>query len=105
MSWLMLLFAGVFEVAWAVGLKQLQSSNSLLIFFFTAVSFIASFILLSFALKSLPLGTAYAIWTGIGALGTFILGIVLFQESISPIRLACAGMLIIGLLGLKFFSS
>lgn len=102
MSWFVLVLAGVFEVAWAVGLKQLQTAINPLTVGFTVGSFIASFVLLSMALKTLPLGTAYAIWTGVGAFGTFILGVTLFQEALTPARICCAALLIAGIVGLKF---
>jgi quaternary ammonium compound-resistance protein SugE len=101
MSWLVLLLAGLFEVVWAVGLKYTNGFTRLWPSVGTVAAMIASFWLLAQALKALPLGTAYAVWTGIGAVGTVILGIALFGESASPLRLACIGLILAGIVGLK----
>jgi quaternary ammonium compound-resistance protein SugE len=104
MKWLALIIAGLFEVGWALGLKYSQGFTKLVPSIFTIAGMIASFYFLSLALKSLPLGTAYAIWTGIGTVGTVILGIALFKEPIDIIRLFCIGLIIIGIIGLKIVS-
>lgn len=105
MQWLFLIIAGVFEVAWAIGLKYSYGFTKLVPSVFTILGMIASFYFLSLAMKNIPLGTAYAIWTGIGTVGTGILGIILFNESINPIRLICIGFIVIGAIGLKLVSS
>lgn len=104
MKWLTLVIAGVFEVWWAVGLKYSEGFTKLFPSILTVIGMIASFYFLSLALKELPLGTAYAIWTGIGTIGTVILGIALFKEPIDPIRLVCIGFIVIGIIGLKLVS-
>ncbi|WML33659.1 quaternary ammonium compound efflux SMR transporter SugE [Clostridium sp. OS1-26] len=105
MQWLFLIIAGVFEVAWAIGLKYSYGFTKLVPSVLTILGMIASFYFLSLAMKNIPLGTAYAIWTGIGTVGTGILGIILFNESINPIRLICIGFILIGAIGLKLVSS
>ena len=104
MQWLFLVVAGLLEVWWALGLKYSQGFTKPIPSVFTILGMIASFYFLSLALKNLPLGTAYAIWTGIGTVGTVILGIILFKEPLDAIRLICIGFIIIGILGLKFVS-
>ena len=104
MAWIILGIAGLFEVGWAVGLKYTQGFTRLTPSVLTVISMAASLGLLGLALKTLPLGTAYAVWTGIGSIGTAILGIWLFGESASPVRLACIGLIVAGLIGLKFMS-
>lgn len=104
MKWLVLIVAGLLEMGWAVGLKYSQGFTKLIPSIFTVVGMVASFYFLSLALKSLPLGTAYAIWTGIGTVGTVILGILLFKEPIDIIRLICIGFIVIGIVGLKVVS-
>jgi quaternary ammonium compound-resistance protein SugE len=101
MQWLFLVIAGVLEVCWAIGLKYSNGFTKLGPSIFTILGMIASFYFLSLALKSLPLGTAYAIWTGIGTVGTVILGITLFNEPIDTIRLVCIGLIVTGIVGLK----
>jgi quaternary ammonium compound-resistance protein SugE len=105
MKWLILVIAGLFEVWWAIGLKFSQGFTKLIPSIFTVVGMIASFYFLSLALKNLPLGTAYAIWTGIGTIGTVILGIILFNEPIDIVRLICIGFILIGIVGLKLVST
>lgn len=105
MEWLILLIAGLFEVAWAIGLKFSHGFTQLLPSIFTVVCMIASFYFLALALKHLPLGTAYAVWTGIGTIGTVILGIILFKEPVSVIRILCIFLIISGITGLKLISS
>lgn len=101
MSWIVLFFAGLFEVAWAVGLKYTEGFTRLWPSLLTALAMAASVGLLGLAMKNLPLGTAYAIWTGIGAVGTVIAGILLFGESIAPLRLISIALILCGLVGLK----
>ena len=104
MKWFFLIVAGLFEVGWALGLKYSQGFTKLVPSIFTIVGMIASFYFLSLALKSLPLGTAYAIWTGIGTVGTVTLGIILFKEPIDITRLICIGFIVVGIVGLKLVS-
>jgi len=101
MAWIMLVVAGLLEVAWALGLKASEGFTRPLPTVFTLLSMAASFYLLAQAMKSLPVGTAYAIWVGIGALGTVLLGILLFSESAGLWRLLSLLLLVAGLLGLK----
>ena len=101
MSWFILFCAGLFEVAWAVGLKYTEGFTRLTPSLLTLAAIGASLGLLGYAVRDLPLGTAYAIWTGIGAIGTVIAGIVLFGESIAPMRLVSIGFILAGLIGLK----
>jgi quaternary ammonium compound-resistance protein SugE len=104
MAWLILLVAGLLEVTWAIGLKYTDGFTRLWPSVLTLASMTASVLLLGLALKSLPLGTAYAVWTGIGALGTAILGIVLFGEPATAARLASIGLIVAGIVGLKLVS-
>lgn len=104
MAWLILLVAGVFEVAWAIGLKYTEGFSRLWPSVLTVAAMVVSVGLLAIALKSIPVGTGYAVWTGIGAVGTAALGIVLFGESASAARLGCIGLIIAGIVGLKIFS-
>jgi quaternary ammonium compound-resistance protein SugE len=101
MAWLYLLIAGLFEVAWAIGLKYTDGFTRLLPTLWTAASMVVSLAFLGLALKTLPVGTAYAVWTGIGAVGVAILGIILFAEPASAIRLGCIGLIVAGIAGLK----
>jgi quaternary ammonium compound-resistance protein SugE len=101
MPWILLVLAGLFEIGWAVGLKYTEGFTRLWPSVGTLAAMVVSVVLLGVAVKSLPLGTAYAMWTGIGAVGTVLLGIVLFGESASLVRLACVGLILIGLIGLK----
>jgi quaternary ammonium compound-resistance protein SugE len=101
MAWLYLFVAGLMEVAWAVGLKYTEGFTRLWPSVWTGVALVLSMALLAAALRTLPLGTAYAVWTGIGAVGTAALGIALFGESASPARLACIALIVAGLVGLK----
>jgi quaternary ammonium compound-resistance protein SugE len=104
MAWIYLFFAGIFEIGWAVGLKYTHGFTRLTPSLLTAAAMAVSLFLLGLALRSLPLGTAYAIWTGIGTIGTAILGIVLFAEPAAALRLACIGMIAAGIIGLKLVS-
>lgn len=102
MAWLYLILAGLLEVGWALGLKYTDGFTKLVPSAFTVVMMIGSFVLLGQALRVLPIGTAYAIWTGIGAVGTAILGIVLFGEPRDFARIACIMLIVAGIVGLKF---
>ncbi|GGH13412.1 multidrug transporter [Alsobacter metallidurans] len=102
MSWLYLLLAGLFEIGWAIGLKYTQGFTRLWPSIATLASMGISLGLLGIALKELPIGTAYAVWTGIGAVGTAILGVVLFAEPATAARFVCIGLIVAGILGLKF---
>ena len=104
MAWLYLLVAGLMEVGWAVGLKYTEGFTRLWPSLWTGAALVLSMVLLAAALRTLPLGTAYAVWTGIGAVGTAALGVLLFGESASPARLACVGLIVAGLVGLKLTS-
>ena len=104
MAWVVLFVAGLCEIGWAVGLKYTDGFTRLWPTVFTGVALVASMALLGVAVKSLPLGTAYAVWTGIGAVGTVILGIVLFKEPATVARLVCVGLIVSGILGLKFLT-
>ena len=101
MSWLVLFIAGLLEVVWAVGLKYTQGFSRLIPSAITIVAMMVSMALLSWAMKTLPVGTAYAVWTGIGAVGAAIAGIVLLGESASPMRIASLACIVIGIIGLK----
>lgn len=101
MSWAYLVVAGVFEIAWAVGLKLSDGFTHLGWTAFTVVSLALSMGLLALALRGLPLGTAYAVWTGIGAVGTALLGVLLFGESREPLRILFLAMIVCGIVGLK----
>lgn len=101
MAWFLLFLAGLAEIGWAVGLKYTAGFTRLVPSALTIGAMIVSLALLGLALKSLPLGTAYAIWTGIGTVGTALLGIWLFGESADWLRLACIGLIVAGIIGLK----
>ncbi|MGF6153586.1 quaternary ammonium compound efflux SMR transporter SugE [Pseudomonas fluorescens] len=101
MPWIILFFAGLFEVGWAVGLKYTDGFSRPLPTVLTVGAMVISLGLLGLAMKDLPLGTAYAIWTGVGAVGTVIAGIILFGESMALFRLASVALIIVGLVGLK----
>lgn len=104
MAWIYLITAGLLEIAWAAGLKQSNGFSRLWPSVITVVLMIASFILLGRAVRSIPLGTAYAAWTGIGAVGTAIVGIIFFAESRELGRLLCILLIVSGVVGLKFLS-
>jgi quaternary ammonium compound-resistance protein SugE len=101
MAWSLLFIAGLLEIGWAVGLKYTDGFSRLVPSVLTLLSMAGSMILLGLSLKTLPVGTAYAVWTGIGTVGTAILGIVLFGEVASALRLACIAMIVAGIFGLK----
>ena len=102
MAWALLVLAGLFEVGWAIGLKYTHGFTRLLPSLWTVASMLISLGLLGFTLKTLPVGTAYAAWTGIGATGTALLGIWLFGEPATAARLGCIGLVVAGIVGLKF---
>jgi quaternary ammonium compound-resistance protein SugE len=104
MAWVILVLAGLFEVAWAVGLKYTEGFTRLWPTLWTVGAMVLSLTLLGLALRSLPLGTAYAVWTGVGTLGTALLGIWLFQEPTDAPRLLCIGLILLGIVGLKLVS-
>jgi quaternary ammonium compound-resistance protein SugE len=104
MHWLILFIAGLFEIAWAVGLKYSDGFSKLWPSVFTVACMVISMGLLAYAVKHLPVGTAYAIWTGIGAVGTAILGIILFDESKELVRVFFIFLIIVGIVGLKLFT-
>jgi quaternary ammonium compound-resistance protein SugE len=101
MAWIVLFVAGLFEVGWAVGLKYTEGFSRLWPSVGTVTSMIVSLGLLGLALRTLPLGAAYAIWTGVGTVGTALLGIMLFHEAADPVRLVCIGLILAGIVGLK----
>ncbi|HYD99682.1 MAG TPA: quaternary ammonium compound efflux SMR transporter SugE [Alphaproteobacteria bacterium] len=104
MAWIILFFAGLAEIGWAVGLKYTEGFTRLWPTVGTVLSMAVSLGLLGLALKTLPLGTAYAVWTGIGTVGTAVLGIWLFGESADALRLGCIALIVAGLVGLKLLS-
>ena len=104
MAWVYLFFAGIFEIAWAIGLKYTHGFTRLVPTALTIGAMIVSLGLLGLALKSLPVGTAYAIWTGIGSVGTALLGIWLLGEPATAARLACIALIVSGIVGLKLAS-
>ena len=105
MQWLILFIAGLFEIAWAIGLKYTEGFTRLWPSVGTVAAMVVSVALLGLAMRTLPVGTAYAVWTGIGAVGTVILGIVLFAEPATAARLFCLGLILAGILGLKLTST
>lgn len=104
MEWIILFIAGLFEISWAIGLKYSHGFTQIIPSILTVIGMIASFYFLALALKSLPLGTAYAVWTGIGTLGTVILGIILFKEPATAMRLFCIALIMSGITGLKLIT-
>jgi quaternary ammonium compound-resistance protein SugE len=104
MAWIYLFLAGLLEIGWAIGLKYTDGFTRPVPTVLTAASMIASVILLGLALKTLPVGTGYAVWTGIGTVGTAILGIYLLGEPATAMRLVCIGLIVAGILGLKLAS-
>ncbi len=101
MPWFILFIAGLFEIAWAVGIKYTEGWTRLLPSVLTVIAMVASFFFLSQALKQLPMGTAYAVWTGIGTIGTVVYGIVYFKEPTDIMRMLCIMLIIIGIVGLR----
>jgi quaternary ammonium compound-resistance protein SugE len=105
MAWIILFFAGLTEVGWAVGLKYTEGFTRLVPSILTLTCMVGSIGLLGLALKTLPIGTAYAVWTGIGTVGTAALGIYLFGESTAALRLVCIALIVAGIVGLKLVSA
>jgi quaternary ammonium compound-resistance protein SugE len=105
MAWVLLVIAGLLEVGWAIGLKYTEGFTRPLPSVLTAGAMILSIVLLGIAMKSLPVGTAYAVWVGVGAVGTAILGIVLFAEPATAGRLVSLGLIVAGIVGLKLASA
>lgn len=105
MQWFYLILAGFFEVGWAVGLKFSDGFTKIIPSVFTVVTMAASLYFLSLSLKTLPLSSSYAIWTGIGTIGTVILGIIIFKEPVSVVRIVCVLLIVAGIVGLKLVSS
>ena len=101
MAWTILFVAGLMEIGWAIGLKYTEGFSRLVPSVLTLGCMAGSIILLGLAVKTLPIGTAYAVWTGIGAVGTAILGIILFGDPATALRLACIGLIVSGIVGLK----
>lgn len=105
MAWIYLVVAGLLEVCWAIGLKYTEGWTRLYPSLLTAATMIASFYFLSLALKTLPIGTAYAVWTGIGTVGAAVLGILIFGESREAGKIVCVLLIVIGIAGLKLTST
>jgi quaternary ammonium compound-resistance protein SugE len=101
MTWFILVIAGLFEIAWAVGLKYTDGFTRLWPTVGTVAAMVVSLGMLGMAMRTIPVGTAYAVWTGIGSIGTVILGIVLFGEPATVLRLFCVGLILAGIIGLK----
>lgn len=104
MAWLSLFAAGFFEILWALGLKLSNGFTRPVPAAITVVSLVLSMVFMAFSLKSIPMGTAYAVWTGIGAVGTAVLGMALFGEPTAAIRILCIGLIVAGIAGLKLTS-
>ena len=102
MAWLSLFVAGLFEIGWAIGLKYTDGFTRLWPTVWTVAAMVVSLVFLEYSLRTLPVGTAYAVWVGIGAVGTAILGMVLLGESREPLRIACLLLIVAGVIGLKF---
>ena len=102
MAWVYLVIASLFEITWAIGLKYADGFTKLVPSVITVAGMIASVVLLGLALRELPVGTGYAVWTGIGTVGAAILGMILFQEPATAIRLGCVVLIVVGIIGLKF---
>lgn len=105
MAWVILFIAGLFEVGWAIGLKYTEGFTRPIPVVLTLISIVISMGLLGLAVRTLPLGAAYAVWTGIGTVGTVILGIILFNEPVTAIRLACIALILAGIVGLQVTSA
>lgn len=104
MAWVILVLAGLLEIGWAVGMKYTEGFTRLWPSVATVLAMILSMAMLGFAVRTLPLGTAYAVWTGIGTVGTVFVGIVLFGESASLVRMLCVALIVSGIVGLKLFA-
>lgn len=101
MSWLILFVAGLFEIVWAIGLKYTDGFTRLVPSVFTLVAAAISFALLGLAMKTMPVGTAYSVWVGIGAAGTVLMGVLLFNEPVNAMRIGSVALIVLGVLGLK----
>ena len=104
MAWTLLIIAGLFEIGWAIGLKFTEGFTRLWPSVWTAAAMVISVVLLGIALKTIPVGTGYAVWTGVGAVGTAILGIILLGDPATWSRLACIALIVSGIVGLKLVS-
>jgi quaternary ammonium compound-resistance protein SugE len=104
MAWALLTIAGILEIAFALGMKWSEGFTHLIPSLFTIATGLSSVFLLSFSLRSLPLGTAYAVWTGIGAAGTAVIGMAMFGDSVAPLRMLCIVLILAGVIGLKLVS-
>ncbi len=104
MAWTLLVIAGLFEVGWAIGLKYTNGFTQPWPTTLTVAAMVISMVLLGLAAKDLPIGTAYAVWTGIGAVGAFVLGILLFREPATAARIACVALIVTGIVGLKLLT-
>lgn len=102
MAWVYLLVAAVFEVGWAVGLKATHGFTRFWPSVFTAAAMVVSLVLLAFAVRSIPISTGYAVWTGLGAVGTALLGILVYSEPVTAWRIVCLLLIVAGVVGLKF---
>jgi len=105
MAWMSLLLAGLFEIVWALGLKFTDGFTRLWPTLGTLTAMVLSIVFLEYAVRTLPLGTAYAVWVGIGAAGTAVLGMILFGESREPLRILCLALIVAGVIGLKFVTN
>ena len=105
MSWVLLTIAGILEIAFALGMKSSEGFTRLVPALFTVVTGLSSVLLLSISLRTLPVGTAYAVWTGIGAAGTAILGMMMLGDSAAPLRLFCIVLILAGVIGLRLVST
>lgn len=105
MAWIILVFAGLFEIVWAYSMKLSEGFSKLTPSIFTIVFMVLSFVLLGYAMRTLPLGTAYTIWTGIGAVGSFLVGVIVLSEPVSAMRMLAAVLIISGLVLMKLSSS
>lgn len=103
MAWFILILAGLFETAWALGLKSIHTWTEWKTISWTLITMMLSVVLLGYAMKFIPIGTAYAVWTGIGTLGVVCCGIFFFGESLQPLRLISIGLIVLGIIGLKVF--
>lgn len=104
MSWLILVIAGLFEIGWAIGLKYTQGFSRLWPSVGTIAAMVVSIALLGWSMRTLPVGTAYAVWTGIGAVGTVVLGVIIFNDAVNPLRVISIALIVAGIVGLKVAS-
>lgn len=104
MHWVLLGVAGIFEIAWAIAMKYSEGFTHLVPSIVTVIGYIASLVFLSLAIKELPVGTGYAVWTGIGIVGTTLLGVLLFQERLSLLQVLCLLLIVVGIVGLRLLA-